>query len=100
MTINRILYVCKNLLSNNRNLSEIQQITKLISSTINLKISYEKTFDKYLKNDVSFLLLKRQLTDAVLSNKNYKNYSDKVNNMLNKIQALELEHNKILLKTK
>lgn len=100
IAINRILYVCKSLLNNNRNLTEIQQITMLISSTINLKISYEKTFDKYLKNDNSFLLLKKQLNDTMTTQGNHNNCNEKLSDMLNKLQVFELEHNNILLKTK
>lgn len=101
IAINRILYVCKGLLSENRNLTEIQQITTLISSTINLKISYEKTFDKYLKNDNAFLLLKKQLNDATKTQTiYYKNCNEKLYEMLNKIQAFEYEYKNILHKTK
>ena len=72
ITIYRILYNCKQLLSSHNEQKDInmKEVSKLCDHTLDLKSKYEDAFTKLKMIDNSFILLKQQLNEC-------KNHLDK-----------------------
>ena len=70
IAIYRVLYNCKVLLVRNaekatlESTKKAQNLQKLCDQTLDLKLKYEKAFEKLKMIDDSFLLLKKQLNDC------------------------------------
>ena len=61
----KIIYNCKYIASNGSDINENENALKHLKESLKLKEAYEKTFQTLKIADVSFLLLKQQLENAL-----------------------------------
>ena len=62
--IYKILYNCKELIKSEKNTNQ-KKILFILQDALNLKSEYEKMFENLNMNDTSFLVLKRDLDNAI-----------------------------------
>ena len=62
--IYKILYNCKELIKSEKNTDQ-KKIFFILQDALNLKSEYEKMFETFNMNDTSFLVLKRDLDNAM-----------------------------------